>query len=81
MISKLKKLYESFDDNQDEQQLCRKGIQTLMGTALLFTRAHVVSGLMASCLVLHRLRFGYAEDFVYLNIKTFLCLDVWMILF
>jgi len=77
MISKLKKLYESTDGNQDEQQIYRKGIQTLMGTALLNTRAHVVSGPMASCLVLHGSRFGYADDFVYVNIKHFMsgCLD------
>ena len=71
------KNYEDSEEENDEKQLCRKCIQTLMGTALLNTRAHVVSSPMSSCSVLHGSRYGFADEFVYINIKHFLsgCLD------
>ena len=65
----------SIDD--EEKELCRRGIQTLMGTTMMNTNTHVVSAPMATYLVRNGSRFEYANEFQYISVKSFLsgCLN------
>ena len=69
MIGKLRELYDA--EEEDELQVCRKGVHTLLGSVLLTTKAHVVSAPMASYLVRNESRFDYSDQFQYINIKSF----------
>lgn len=75
MITKLREVYDA--DEEDEMQLCRKGVRTLMGAVIIATRSHMVSTPMASYLLRNGSRFGFAHDFQYLDFKTFAgaCMD------
>ena len=67
MINKLKEGVGNSTADDD----VTAGMKSLIGAALLATKAHICSAPMAAYLTRHGSRFHYSHDFAYVNIRDF----------